>query len=232
MLQIGLYPYTGFLRRLAEADGEVGILAIELLAISMRMTRPVMGRAETCIAFSEILTSLGIDRFILIGHSYGTVVGTHLLHSPELGPRIAGMLLIDPIPFLLHMPDIAYNFVYRQPRSANEWQLWYFASRDADVSRSLSRHFFWMENVLWKEELKGRLVAVCLSGEDQIVDAEAVRLYLTGEDEVSDVWERDELKVLFYTGLDHATVFDSQERVDQLVRVTEGLNHVCTNHVV
>jgi pimeloyl-ACP methyl ester carboxylesterase len=225
VLQIGLYPYTGLLRRITEADGEVGILAIELLAISMRT---VMGRAETCIAFAEILTSLGIDRFILVGHSYGTVVGTHLLRSPELGPRIAGVLLIDPIPLLLHMPNIAYNFVYRQPRSANEWQLWYFASRDADVSRSLSRHFFWTENVLWKEELDGRPVVVVLSGDDQIVDSEAVRLYLTGEDEASAVWERDSLKVLFYTGLDHATVFDSRERVDQLVRVIEGLDHVNT----
>jgi len=230
---IGLYAYTGLLRRIAEADEEVGILAIELLAISMRMTRPVMGPAETCIAFSEILTSLGIDRFVLVGHSYGTVVGTYLLHSPELGPRIEGMLLIDPIPLLLHMPNVAYNFVYRQPRSANEWQLWYFTSRDADIARSLSRHFFWTESVLWKEELEGRPTVVVLSGDDQIVDAEAVWQYLTGEEEVSsDVWERDTLKVLFYAGLDHATVFDSRDRVDQLVGVLEGLNHVSNDHVV
>jgi pimeloyl-ACP methyl ester carboxylesterase len=194
----------------------------------MRMTQPVMGRGATCIAFSELLTSLGIDRFILAAHSYGTVVGAHLLHSPELGPQIAGMLLIDPIPLLLHMPSVAYNFVYRRPRRANEWQLWYFASRDADVSRSLSRHFFWTESVLWKEELEGRPVTIALSEDDQIVDADAVRRYLTGAVEASAVWERGELRVLFYAGLDHATVFDSQERLDQLVGVLEGLN----GHVV
>lgn len=134
------------------------------------------------------------------------------------------MLLIDPIPFLLHLPSVAYNFVYRAPRTANEWELWYFASRDADVSRALSRHFFWVENVLWKEELKGRRVGVVLSGADQIVDAEEVRAYLTGVDveemtgsgegggEMSRQWEKDGLEVLFYPDLDHAMVFDTRER--------------------
>jgi len=55
---------------------------------------------------------------------------------------IAAALLIDPTPFLLHHPSVAYNFVYRHPRHANGWQLWYFASRDANVACALSRHFF------------------------------------------------------------------------------------------
>jgi hypothetical protein len=36
---------------------------------------------------------------------------------------IAPVLLIDPITFLLHHPAVAYNFLYRYPRHANEWQL-------------------------------------------------------------------------------------------------------------
>ena len=122
------------------------------------------------------------------------------------------MLFIDPIPFLLHLPNVAFNFVYREPRLANEWKIWYFASRDADISRALSRHFFWAENVLWKEELDGRKVGVVLCGADQIVNAKEVGKYLTGEQELNRRWEMDGLEVLFYPGLDHGVVFDTKER--------------------
>jgi pimeloyl-ACP methyl ester carboxylesterase len=201
------------LREISEldVDDDTGILAIELLSISMRMTSPVLSRPDTCLSISRILASLNIDRFVLAAHSYGTVIAVHMLHSPDLSPRIAAALLIDPIPFLLHLPNVAYNFVYRQPRSANEWQLWFFASRDPDVSHSLSRHFFWAQNVMWKEELEGRPIGVSLSGCDQIVDAEGVRRHLTEEDEIKKRWEKGALQVLFYPDLDHAMVFDKHD---------------------
>lgn len=160
---------------------------------------------------------------------------------------IAATLLIDPIPFLLHYPAIAYNFVYRQPRHANEWQLWYFASREPDTARALSRHFFWFECILFREDVLGATsgggrgststagkqgkkrpmpVTVSLAGRDQIVDARAVRAYLTGskdpvEEEQANPagkgraglppshWEQDGLEVLYFPELDHATVIDT-----------------------
>jgi len=64
---------------------------------------------------------------------------------------------------------------------------------------------------LWKEDLDGgKEVAVVLSENDQIVDAKAVRKYLTGEESLT--WERDGLEVLWYPGLDHAMVWDTRER--------------------
>jgi hypothetical protein len=147
------------------------------------------------------------------------VLIAHMLHHPLLTPLISSIVFIDPIPFLLHLPSIAFNFVYRKPRTANKWQLWYFASRDADVSCTLSWHFFWTENVLWKEKLEGRKVAVVLSMVDQIVNVEEVRRYLTGVDEeiimegeVGRWWEKDGSEVLFYPDLGHAVVFDTKER--------------------
>ena len=64
-------------------------------------------------------------------------------------------------------------------------------------SRAMSRHFFWTENVPWKEELEGKHVCVVLSGDDQIVDVGEVRQYLTGEEEERR-WEKGELEVLFF----------------------------------
>ena len=64
---------------------------------------------------------------------------------------------------------------------------------------------------MWKEDLGGRKgVAVVLSEVDQIVNAKAIRKYLTGEESLS--WERDGLEVLWYPGLDHAMVWDTKER--------------------
>ena len=109
------------------------------------------------------------------GHSYSS-------RCPFTNARSRNALYW-PIPFLLHLSNIAYNFVYRNLRTANEWELWYFSSRDPDMSRATSRHFFWMENILWKDELEGKHVCVVLSGDDEIVDAGEVRKYLTGGEE-------------------------------------------------
>jgi hypothetical protein len=53
----------------------------------------------------------------------------------------------------------------------------YFTSRDADVSRVLSRYFLLADSVLWKEEFEGRRVVVELSGTNQVIDTEVVREY-------------------------------------------------------
>jgi pimeloyl-ACP methyl ester carboxylesterase len=237
---IGLYPYIAFLRELAAQDPDVGILAIEILPISMHITAPPLERDAMCAAITRILDAHGLHRVVVAGHSYGTVIAAHLLHKQQgtainsqtssddttNDPTIAAMLLIDPIPFLLHHPAVAYNFVYRNPQHANEWQLWYFASRDADIARALARHFFWFENILFKEDVMGDgrpQVAVSLAGRDQIVDARAVWGYLTeGEDAVSSSrgrWARDGLEVLYFPELDHATVFDARADRAELLGV-------------
>ena len=86
--------------------------------------------------------------------------------------KIAHLVLVDPIPILISNPSVAHNFLYREPwtttatsssskisrwfpsySAASSWQLWYFASRDADVARTLFRSFFWSEGGMWREEV-------------------------------------------------------------------------------
>ena len=97
--------------------------------------------------------------------------------------------------------------------------MWYFASRDADIARALGRHFYWFENVLFREELEGKKVAVSVAGQDQIIDGPGVRKYLTGGEEEQPYWEKDGLEVLWHPELDHATVFDTVERRKTLLDV-------------
>lgn len=189
----------------------------------MRISPPPLSREAMLEALTELLDAHGFERVVVAAHSYGTVVAAHVMRDPALCARVSAWLLIDPIPFLLHLPAVAYNFVYRAPRRANEWQLWYFASRDPDVARALARHFFWAENVLWKEDLVGKDVAVVLSGKDQIVDAAEVRRYLTGEEdaEIEFAWRKDGLEVLYYPELDHSKVFDTKELRRPLVEIVQ-----------
>lgn len=191
----------------------------------MRISPPPLARETMLQALTTILDAHGFADFVVCGHSYGTVVAAHILRSSALSARVRGCVLVDPIPFLLHLPAVAHNFVYRKPRRANEWQLWYFASRDADVARALGRHFFWADNVLWKEDIAELPVGVVLSECDQIVDAQEVRRYLTGEDTPDMQWKSNDgmLEVLWYPKLDHAQVFDSATDRRPLVQMVERL---------
>ena len=78
----------------------------------MHITHPPLSHPNTITSVTRILNSLNIAQFVIISHSYGTVVATHILHDAHLSTHVAATLFIDPIPFLLHLPNIAYNFVY------------------------------------------------------------------------------------------------------------------------
>ncbi|GAB7362879.1 hypothetical protein MBLNU230_g3181t1 [Neophaeotheca triangularis] len=174
-------------------DGQVGILALEILPISSRITSPVLRRAAFLTQLTELLDahSPAFDSFILASHSYGSILSTHILAHPPLAARLSGLLLIDPVSILLHLPHVAYNFTARPPTTANEWQLWFFASKDFGVAWTLGRHFFWSENCLWREDLerfvgRGGRVTVSLAGRDLIVDSGAVGRYLVGGEKDED----------------------------------------------
>ncbi|KAJ4490422.1 hypothetical protein J3R30DRAFT_3277708 [Lentinula aciculospora] len=243
---IGLHPYVPFFQDLIRLDPNQGFLLVELLPVSMHMcssissdppTPTIPPRREMLDALYTTMYSLKMSRAVLASHSYGTVIAAHVIRdqgetsdasvdsSPQIRQSIfTAHLLIDPIPFLLHLPDVAFNFLYRIPQGANEWQLWYFASRDPDIAFTLGRCFFWAENILWKEDLDKVKFAVVLSEKDQIVPAPLVRRYLTGEDEVKSSGlssDLSNLEVLYYPGLDHAMIFDTKERRRGMVRILD-----------
>lgn len=128
---VGLYPYMEYLKELnqgyREEDGVIGILAVEMLPISSRITSPLPRKQEMCQQLQSILKHHGFQRFVLVSHSYvhlsrstsianvviryGSVIATHLLKTPELASMITSLILVDPVSILLHQPDVAYNFV-------------------------------------------------------------------------------------------------------------------------
>ncbi|KAI5802796.1 Alpha/Beta hydrolase protein [Pyronema domesticum] len=241
-LGVGLYPYVPFLGELSASLGpDTGLIVIEIMPISTRICHDPTSIPEFNRQILQILSFHGIDKFILAGHSYGTILSTHLLAHPHIREKIEGVVLIDPISFLLHLPDVAYNFTARTPRGANERQLEYFASRDPGISGTICRHFFWGRNVLWKEDLMGGdeipgvKAAVALGWRDLIVNIPAVWEYLNDGDErvesngqardrdqeMTDatVTTKEGIRLLRYGDCDHAQVFDTKERRKRIVDV-------------
>ena len=240
---IGLYPYVNFLAQINRIDpmlldqrygflpaskdlkGHVGIIAIEIMPISFRVTHAMPSQDELVGEILAILKHHGWEKIVLATHSYGSVISTGLLRN-EAASRILGpVVLIDPVSVLLHRPDVAYNFTCRKPKRANEHQLHYFASMDMGVAHTLARHFFWNECILWKKDLDNKQVTVVLSGRDLIVDTEAVGRYLMSEgDSLSTEWknrpwEGEGLDLIWLDNLDHAQAFDAKSNYAALTRV-------------
>ena len=238
---IGLLPYIRFLVDIHAAKNRngqgVGIIAIEVLPISFRLTAPPLDRSAFVCQMAAIVDHHGWDRFGLVSHSYGSVLTTHMLNDPAMQRRVSSVVLIDPVTIMLHLPHIAYNFTRRGPNGANEWQLWYFASTDPGVAHCLSRHFFWRQNIIWKDQLVdapvgeavqgARRVTVCLSGRDLIVDTPAVAQYLLeagggGKRSSSTNNSTTDIEVAIFPDLDHAQVFDDPASFDKVVRLVKS----------
>jgi hypothetical protein len=118
---------------------------------------------------------------------------------------------------------------WRKPKRANEWQLHYMASKDLGVAHTLARHFFWSENILWKEDVRGHNVTAVLAGRDLIVDTEKVGAYLSGADEKSKeagAWKEKPLKgsgleVVYFPEIDHGQVFSVRGRMMEIVGIVK-----------
>ena len=126
---IGLYPYVNFLNQInrphdkRDEVGDIGIIAIEIMPISFRITGAALGKNQMCLEILQILRYHGWHECILASHSYGSVITSHLLHCSETSKLLGPVILIDPVSILLHLPDVAYNFMARKPIRANEHQL-------------------------------------------------------------------------------------------------------------
>jgi len=94
------------------------------------------------------------------------------------------------------------------------------------VAHTLSRTFFWSQNIVWKHDLFERHATVFLSGKDSIVNAPQVRKYLEDlqdhntskqaeqdnakdlEESIQAPGEAGSLEVVWCADLDHGQVFE------------------------
>lgn len=99
--------------------------------------------------------------------------------APEIVKRSC---FVDPVTFCSWEGDVCYNFVYRQCATGIELVIRYFVGTELGVANLLQRHFDWLSNTLWFEEIPNARdssrTLFLLGGKDSIVDAEVNRAYV------------------------------------------------------
>jgi hypothetical protein len=148
---IGLTTYLPLLTTLALQYPDIPIYCIENPHISMRYVKEAPTKEEVCRGVRTMLHQEGYATAVFLGHSVGAMTLTCLLHNPATRPLIGGLIFMDPINFLLHLPDVAYNFLYRTPTTPNE-MLYSFIAKEPGIASYLFRRFCWFEGILWKDE--------------------------------------------------------------------------------
>jgi len=112
----------------------------------------------------------------IVGHSFGSMTTSWFMkYFPE---RVKHVILIDPVALLLILPDVAVNFLYRNPQTTMEWLIYFAAGREVTIAHTMYRNFNWWENILWLEDLPdhcGCTTLVC--GKDDILNGPAVHVY-------------------------------------------------------
>ncbi|KAL8376821.1 hypothetical protein RB595_007780 [Gaeumannomyces hyphopodioides] len=150
---VGLFPYMQLFRSIPR---DVGVLAVEMMPIAGRLCEAMPSANNIVASIAAALDQLGpdFDDCVLVANSYGTFMTTPLLLSPAVSPKINSLVLVDPTAFLLHLPDVAYNFTRRRPRKyrGDDWQM-RMVARDPMIAHTLGRRLSWREHILWRELL-------------------------------------------------------------------------------
>eukprot|EP00930_Biecheleria_cincta_P015135 TRINITY_DN12735_c0_g1_i1.p1 TRINITY_DN12735_c0_g1~~TRINITY_DN12735_c0_g1_i1.p1 ORF type:complete len:561 (-),score=72.09 TRINITY_DN12735_c0_g1_i1:246-1928(-) len=169
---VGLSPYLPFLRRLAQTRE---CFVIELAPIAQICRADVLSPEQMTTAVEKILHEHGHKSACMVAHSFGTFVLSWLCRmNREL---VAQAVFIDPVCIGLSHPDVAFNFLYKEPDDALMLVAAHFVRWELFTANVLYRHFSWYHNTLWPDELPEDCV-VALSGSDTIVNARLVRLHL------------------------------------------------------
>ncbi|GAA5896507.1 uncharacterized protein JCM6883_006927 [Sporobolomyces salmoneus] len=103
---------------------------------------------------------------IVVAHSAGSgMAGWLMRDAPDV---VAGLVLIDPMSFLLYCPDSARNFYRTKAKTAGEYFFKYFAS-ERGINSYMSRHVLWSTSTLFSpnpvstlpDEIKKQVIPKC-----------------------------------------------------------------------
>ena len=158
----------------------------------------------------EVLEQHSLTSCVALGHSFGTLPVAWLLrYKPAI---ISRCVLVDPVCILLNLPDVCVNFLYKRPRSLMGALLRVFGAREFGIARTLMRHFFWTDSVIFPEMLPEGS-SVILMGKDKILPVKDI--YTTAA-------KLPQLKTLVLDGLDHGHFLVWPRATSQIVEHVNG----------
>jgi len=156
-------------------EPERPILLFENRSIACSIGFAPLSEDQTVQGIQEILDRcLGGSRdqpFSVMGHSFGSCTIAWLLKS-DLAPRIQQIVLLDPAAILLSEPDVMLNFFYTTEMTVIRLAV----GSELFTQHYLRRHFAWYNSELWLDDvLEHQRILVCVSKEDEIVNAKKVQ---------------------------------------------------------
>lgn len=217
-LGVGVAPYLRFIRRLAQARE---CFVIDLPEVSQSGCERVLSPQAMAECIAQMLSVFGHEKACFVAHSYGTFVMSWIIRYRR--DIVGKTILLDPVSFLLAQPDVAYNFLYRDPHNPVTVFIANFVRWELFSANVLMRHFYWHENVLWSEDLPENSVVV-LASNDDIIDAKKIRYYLEERQREGvnakifrKTDEPDSLKLLWLEGFYHGGILLSRAAQLQIV---------------
>jgi pimeloyl-ACP methyl ester carboxylesterase len=175
----GVSTGWGFYLDLATSLGKnrsvvmIDLHGVKIMSLNFTMPTP----QQYCDDVTRILNRHNIDKVSMIGHSYGSITACWMVNNAA--DRISHITLIDPVSMLLSFPEVAINFLYREPNSVMEWLIHLVAAREVTISHTLRRSFWWYNNNLWLEDVPAHIgVVVGLATGDEIINFTAVKEYV------------------------------------------------------
>ncbi|KAK9710047.1 hypothetical protein K7432_008680 [Basidiobolus ranarum] len=200
----GLGCYLMFIWKLIKIGQP--IFLVELPYVSMRFIEEAPSMEELGREIEAMLESHGFRNACFIGHSLGSIVVSWMVNHHL--KRVRSAFFIDPICFLLFHPSVAYNFVYRVPKTAREHLLRYYASQELFISNFISRYFIWFHSLLLTDRISlPKKMFVYLSENDLLVPTRVVEKYLKDTN----------VHCRVFDGLDHASFLFSPKEENEII---------------
>ena len=186
----GALPYMHFISSLLSLHLSRPIIVVEMGHVGMRLfARDAPDLQRIARDIIDAMNSIGYDRGVFIGHSYGTFVISKIVQDHP--HSVDNMCLMDPVCLMTCHPSLTANFIYRTcdsifPLSLKKiFEIAQFVfSRDVSLAQTFCRKFHGMEAMLWEHEISGAKSVIVLSGKDPLVPTALVMKQLKESERV------------------------------------------------
>jgi len=173
---IGVTMYLKVINAIRIKDPDRTIIVLNLPHISLKLVHQIPSFQQTLEAIDNIFKKHDLISCNWFGHSYGSIIIAWVIKKrPNYVNKVT---LVDPVCFALWEPDLIYNFLYNSnPTGPIQHLAQYFVAKDLLVASTLFRNFWWLQNILFPEDLMCPTHAY-FSQYDWIINAEGIRNYL------------------------------------------------------
>lgn len=208
---IGATMYLKVINAIRRKDRSRTIIVLELPHISLKVVDKIPTMDQTLLAIDTIFKKYELTTCNWLGHSYGSIVTTWVIK--ERPKYVQSVTFVDPVCFALWEPDLINNFLYAKPKGPLHSLAQFFVAKDLIVASTLFRNFWWLQNILFPDDLHCP-AHVYFSRYDFIIDAPKNYNYLI---QFATLHPWIDLKIEMMEELAHGGFLTSKDNIDMIL---------------